>query len=122
MVREIYDLFVEVGRICYVDGKLVVIVDIVDHNRVLVTSPGAKRSVVSMSKLTLTKQVISIRRMSKAKAVEADATFAKSSLGKKLAKRAVRAGMTDFDRFKLMVAKQTKNKAVAKELKALKKK
>merc|ERR1712226_1712657 len=116
-VREIYDLFVEVGRICYVDGKLVV------------TSPGAKRSVVSMSKLTLTKQVISIRRMSKAKAAEAawtagevDATFAKSSLGKKLAKRAVRAGMTDFDRFKLMVAKQTKNKAVAKELKALKKK
>merc|ERR1712184_8718 len=71
IVREIYDLFVEVGRICYVDGKLVVIVDIVDHNRVLVTSPGAKRSVVSMSKLTLTKQVISIRRMSKAKAVEA---------------------------------------------------
>merc|ERR1712078_737911 len=102
MVREVYDLFVEVGRICYVGGsaKVVTIVDIIDHKRVLVARPGEKRSPARIADLPLTRQVVNLRRMARSKAVDAafaegdvDATFAKSSLGRKLSKRVVRAGM-----------------------------
>merc|ERR1712019_10173 len=131
MVREVYDLFVEVGRVVFVnDAKadyLATIVDIVDHNRVMVASPSKKRSVVRMSAIKLTPQVLSLRRMSKAKAIKAafdaadvEGTFAKSSLGRKLAKREARASLNDFGRFKVMVAKKNKNKIVAAELKKLK--
>merc|ERR1712003_583831 len=97
MVREIYDLFVEVGRVVFVnDAKadyLATIVDIVDHNRVMVASPSKKRSVVRLSAIKLTPQVL--------------------SLGRKLAKREARASLNDFGRFKVMVAKKNKNKIVA---------
>merc|ERR1712226_14446 len=130
MVREVFTLFVQVGRVVFVQkgeaGSVAVIVDIIDSKRVLV-SDGNARSVVKVSELTLTKQVLEIARLQKNKNVkkameEADVAgkFAKSSLGKKLAKRATRAKLNDFARFKIMVAKQQKNNVIAAELKALK--
>merc|ERR1712110_320745 len=72
MVREVYDLFVEVGRICYVgsSAKVVTIVDIIDHKRVLVARPGEKRSTARIADLTLTRQVVNLRRMARSKAVD----------------------------------------------------
>merc|ERR1712226_301817 len=130
MVRAIFTLFVEIGRVVRVNagdsGSLAVIVDVVDAKRVLV-SDGTTRKMVAVSSLTLTKQKLSINRLQKNKKVAAamkdadvEGIFAKSSLGQKLAKRQIRAGLSDFDRFKIMVAKQQKNKVVAAELKALK--
>ena len=56
------------------------------------------------------------------KEAKVDEKFAKSALGRKLQRKETRAAMTDFDRYKLMVAKKQKNSIVAKELTALKKK
>ena len=53
--------FVEPGRVCFVNfgedyGKLVVIVDILDSNRVLVDAPAKKfpRVIYPLKRLTLT--------------------------------------------------------------------
>ena len=48
-------------------------------------------------------------------------TFAATSWGKKLAKRAAKAEMNDFDRFKAMCAKTSRSKIVRKAVEQLQK-
>lgn len=120
MNSQVFSRFVEVGRVALVTygpdaGKYVVIVEIIDQSRALVDGPlsGVKRQSLAFKRVQLTQFKVEIPRgcSSKvvAKALE-KAEFAKqwaaSSYAKKLELRQKRAATTDFDRFKVMLAKK----------------
>jgi large subunit ribosomal protein L14e len=109
-------------------GKLYVISDVLDQNRVLVDSPEMTRKVESLRRLSLTDQKVEIPRLASKKVLRAKLTesgalakFQASSWGKKLAKQTAKASMNDFDRFKATMAKMMKARAVRKVVNQLKK-
>ncbi|TKR92629.1 hypothetical protein L596_007247 [Steinernema carpocapsae] len=126
----IYQRFVEIGRVVYVSkgndsGKLAVIVDVVDGRRALVDGPssGVLRSVRNFNDLYLTKFKVAIqhgmRSINVKKAfdeAEIASKFAESAWAKKLAAKATKSQMTDFDRYKLMRAKQARNRLIRIEM------
>lgn len=96
-------------------GKLATITDVIDHGRVLVDGPttGVKRQSVSFKRCTLTPIVLTIPRSIGSKALAKKVTdqdlvgkWNKTAWAKKIQKRTIRAGLSDFDRFKLMLAKK----------------
>merc|ERR1711918_94021 len=105
------------GRIIMVNngsdyGKILCIVDIVDHNRVLVDAPGETRCQISLKRVTITDLKIDVPRSPK-KSVLVNAfnnmnvisKFANSSWGKKIAQRKDKLSASDFDRFKSHVTR-----------------
>merc|ERR1712125_11701 len=119
--------FVEVGRvaiICYGPdaGKLCTIVNILDHNRVLVDGPmpitsvhrheiGVKRIMLTDLKVTIP---INASQKKLVKIWEEEDTLAKwesSSWAKKLRARKLRAATTDFERFQVMLARKERSAA-----------
>ena len=114
----VYTKHVEVGRVAYItfgpdDGKLAVIVDILNTARVLVEGSQVRRQELSLKRVQLTEWVIDIKRgvgrVALKKAITdfgLDKKWNESSWGKKLQRRQRRAHLTDFDRFKVMVLKQ----------------
>ncbi|GMR53643.1 hypothetical protein PMAYCL1PPCAC_23838, partial [Pristionchus mayeri] len=131
----VYKRMVEIGRVVYIakgdnEGKLATIVNIVDGNKVLLDGPasGVLRSVRNLKDLQLTKFKVPIRLQQRTKNVEKAWTEAEiskkwegSTWAKKLAARKLRSTLSDFDRFKLMRAKQARNRLVKVELAKLKK-
>jgi len=129
-----YTRFVEIGRVAYVAygpdaGKLVAIVDVIDQNRALVDGPcsGVSRQSMNFKQLHLTKFVLvyphSARTALVKKAWEkADINkqWKESTWAKKLAANELRKQLTDFERFKLMKAKQARNRLVMIEFGKLK--
>merc|ERR1711976_1108384 len=118
-----FNRFVEIGRVAFVpdEGKLVAIVDIIDGSRALVDGPcsGVARKAIPFKKLHLTKYVINIPHSARTGVVKKrweeakiNGQWEESTWAKKLASREKRASLTDFDRFKLMKAKQTRNRLV----------
>ena len=124
--------YVEVGRIVLINfgplaGKLATVVDIVDQNKCLIDGPvditEVDRQVISYSRIELTDLVVKISKNARAEEIteawkEADiqATWDASRLAKKLEKKKRRQNLTDFDRFKVMVAKKQKSAIIAKKL------
>ena len=117
--------FVEAGRVCYVNygedyGKMVVIVDIVDTNRVLVD--GMKdfpRVIYPLIRLNLTKLRIPLLRgartgtLTKAAAkFGLDAKWAENKQNQKMKRYSTRNGLNDLERFKVMVARKQKSYAL----------
>ncbi|KAG7964864.1 hypothetical protein I3843_09G192600 [Carya illinoinensis] len=107
-----------IGRVALVNygedyGKLVVIVDVIDQNRALVDAPDMERSQMNFKRLSLTNLKIDIKRVPKKKEL-LDAM--EKADGKKK-----RASLTDFDSFKLMLAKIKRAGLVRQELAKLKK-
>merc|ERR1711944_5309 len=129
-INMVYKRFVEIGRVAYIafgpdEGKLAVIVDVVDQNRALIDGPcsGVARKQISFKMLHLTDYVIKIGPSSRAGIVkkawekaEITQKWEASSWAKKIANRKMRASITDFDRFKLMKAKQARNRIVNREM------
>mmetsp|Transcript_97953 Transcript_97953/g.219219 ORF Transcript_97953/g.219219 Transcript_97953/m.219219 type:complete len:136 (+) Transcript_97953:68-475(+) len=129
--------FVEPGRLALITygpcaGKMCTIVDIVDQKRVVVDGPasvtGVSRHMMPVKRLSLTDIKAAIPRAAREKtlktALEKDGImdkWAATSWAKKLKAKETRTAMTDFDRFKLMVAKKNRSKAVKKTLKPKKK-
>merc|ERR1739838_1100600 len=121
-----YQRFVEIGRVAWVahgddKGKLVAIVDVIDQNRALVDGPcsGVSRKDMNFKALHLTPITIKIGHSARAGAVrkawekaEVSKKWAESTWAKKLASREKRAQLTDFERFKLMKAKQARNRII----------
>lgn len=110
-------------------NSLVVIVNVLDHNRVLAEGPtcNVPRQVLMLSRLSLTDLMVPIQLNARPKTLAVaytkagiDEAWAASAWGKKLAARAKRAQLTDFDRFKVMVARKTKSSAINKQVKAMK--
>merc|ERR1712210_154233 len=102
--------FVEIGRVAMVNygedyGKLVTIVDVIDQNRALCDMSGARMQ-INFKRLGLTDIVTDVAKgvsVADTKAAwdaaDVDATFAASSWGQKMAKRAAKLATTDFDRY-----------------------
>ncbi|KRZ90395.1 60S ribosomal protein L14 [Trichinella sp. T8] len=118
MLAGIFDVLVQIGRVIYIArgrerGKLAVIVNVVDGNRALVDGPGLKRQMINFKNMLLTKMTLKITHYDKTKAIIAawekaniNELWSKTKLAQSRRRRALRAKMSDFDRFKLMKAKQ----------------
>ncbi|KCV72495.1 hypothetical protein, variant [Fonticula alba] len=131
--KMVYTKFVEIGRIVLINygvdaGKIAAIVNVVDQNRALIDGPSIKRQVVNFKRITLTNIVAKVGINSSTPAViaafekaEVAKKWAETAAAKKAAKKATRANLSDFDRFKVMVAKKNVRAAVAKSFKAEKK-
>merc|ERR1719168_570635 len=129
--------FVEPGRLALItygpcSGKMCTIVDIVDQKRVVVDGPesvtGVRRHMMPVKRLSLTDFVAKIPRGAREKtlkaALEKDEIMSKWSAtawAKKLAAKETRAKMTDFERFKLMVARKKRAAEVKSVIKKTKK-
>jgi len=116
--------FVQPGRVALVNygpeaGQLVLIVDVLDANRVLVDGPGQARRQLNLKRLALTDLVVALeKRGAKAtackkawEAAKVSETFAASAWGKKLARRAARAALDDLGRHKALMARMARGKA-----------
>ncbi|RKP08759.1 60S ribosomal protein L14 [Thamnocephalis sphaerospora] len=127
---------VEVGRVVVLSygsdtGKLAVIVDIVDHNRVLVDGPttGVVRQAIGLKRVTLTPLVLkklprAVRTSTLRKVIEAQnlsEQWAKTAWAKKIAARETRKSLSDFDRFKVMRLKKQVRNVINVEVAKLKK-
>uniref|UniRef100_A0A7S4VF99 Large ribosomal subunit protein eL14 domain-containing protein n=1 Tax=Alexandrium monilatum TaxID=311494 RepID=A0A7S4VF99_9DINO len=133
MSASMFKRFVEPGRLALITygpcaGKMCTIIDIVDQQRVVVDGPasvtGVRRHMMPIKRLSLTDFKAGIGRGAREKALKkalADGEVMKkweaTSWAKKLKAREVRQNMTDFERFKLMVAKKNRSKAIKKVLK-----
>ena len=113
--------FVEPGRVCFVNfgedyGKLVVVVDMLDINRVLIDSVDKTmpRVIYPLRRLTLTKLLVkgvlrgcrtgTLRKLA-AKQSTAE-NFKKTPVALKMAQFKRRSELTDFERFKVMVLRK----------------
>jgi large subunit ribosomal protein L14e len=117
----VFKNFVQPGRVAYVNfgkdfGKVAVIVDIVDANRVLLDGPttGFPRTIYPLKRLALTSIKLPILKGARTGTVKAAAGNLKqkweaTSIAKKLAVRAKRANLTDFDRFKVMISRKNRS-------------
>ena len=125
--------FVEVGRVALINygedvGKLVTILDVVDSKRVLVDGPqsitGIHRQVISVKRLSLTDVKVdklprNATQKNIVKAWTEQGTLKKweaTAWAKKMQNKKLRAGMDDFARFKVMVAKKQKSKLVTAKI------
>merc|ERR1712147_384726 len=127
-----FSRFVEVGRIVLVNygpdaGKLASIIDIVDGNKCMIDGPvpktGVARQVIPFKRLALTDIVIKVPKSARQKTLvkawdeeKVEETWAATSWAKKLARKKVRASLTDFQRFQLMVARKQKAALVKAQL------
>ena len=134
-----YKLFVEIGRVVLIEsgpqaGKIAVIINVIDQNRVLIEGPtsGVKRQAYRLKQLRLTKYKVDglkwhsrqgfvIKALKEAKIEE---QWAEDPMCKQLKKVETRKAMGDFDRYKLCVAKAKRNailnEMVEKKVAALK--
>jgi large subunit ribosomal protein L14e len=131
-----FERFVEVGRVVLINfgsdkGKLATIIDVVDGNKCLIDGPeeltGVARQIISYKRLALTDLKVTIGQSARAKTLKAAWTKGEiqskwdgSSWAKKMAAKKVRAGLNDFSRFQVMVARKQKSAMVAKKVKELK--
>lgn len=131
----VFKRYVEVGRVVLINygpdaGKLATIIDIVDQNKCLIDGPenltGVSRQVISYGRIALTDLTVSISRNARQKTLTAAWALADiqgkwdaSSWAKKLASKRKRASLSDFGRFKVMVARKQKSTIIAKKLKEI---
>lgn len=130
-----FSRYVEVGRVVLITfgdeaGKLATVIDMVDQNKCLVEGPeeitGVARQVISYKRIALTDLTVKIQRNARAKTLKAawkeGDTMAKweaTSWAKKLDSKKKRSALSDFDRFKVMVARKQKSQIIAKKMKEL---
>jgi len=111
-------------------GKLATIIDIVDQNKCLIDGPadltGVSRQVISFARIALTDLKVKVSRNARAKTLNKAWTeegimekWETSSWAKKLASKKKRASLSDFDRFKVMVARKQKSSIISKKMKEL---
>jgi len=128
----VFKRHVEVGRIVLINygpekGKLATIIDIVDQNKCLIDGPieltGVARQVISYSRIALTDLTVKIQFNARQKTLvaawkEADtqAKWDNSSWAKKLQSKKTRLSLSDFSRFKVMIAKKQKAEIITKKM------
>ena len=131
-----YERFVQVGRVAYIafgpdQGKICCITNIIDQTRVLVDGPSShvRRQAVNIKSLHLTKYLLKLLPGARSSTVKKlwdahkiNEKWQESRWCKKLQAKELRSKMTDFDRYKLMHAKQAYNRILANEFNRLKKK
>jgi len=122
--------FVQIGRVCLInygayEGKLCVILDIIDQNRALISGPssGVPRQALNFKRMALTDFRVKINRGARnkivAKALETAGIkdkWEQTSESKKLVTRVKRANLNDFDRFKVMILKKKRKTVLSMKL------
>mmetsp|Transcript_19140 Transcript_19140/g.44594 ORF Transcript_19140/g.44594 Transcript_19140/m.44594 type:complete len:135 (-) Transcript_19140:60-464(-) len=126
----VFRRYVQIGRVVLInfgpeEGKLAVIVDVVDQNRVVISGPSddasknVPRQVMNVRRIALTDLVVKVSRGAREKKVKAEwaaadvsGKWAASSWGKKLAAQAAAKETNDLGRFKAMLAKKAASKKV----------
>lgn len=128
-----FSRFVEVGRVALINygpgmGSIVTIIDVIDSCRVLVDGPqsltGICRQVILVKRLSLTDIVVEglshgckVQKLEKAwKEQEIMNEWLATAWAQKIERKQTRASLTDFDRFKVMVAKKQRSKLVSAKL------
>nr|CAX77028.1 ribosomal protein L14 [Schistosoma japonicum] len=115
--------FVEAGRVVFIASgphakKVAIIVEIIDQRRVLIDGPcsGVPRQEINLNKLHLTKLKFKLPHGCGTNSVKRhwlkyDITkhWESTAWARKLHRKSLRAAMTDFDRFKVMVARKQRN-------------
>jgi large subunit ribosomal protein L14e len=126
----VFTRYMEVGRVVLINhgpdaGKLATVVDVVDQNKCLVDGPntGVARQVIPFKRIMLTDLTVKVQRNARQRSIikawEEGGTLAKweaTSWAKKLRSRSLRSGLTDFDRFKAMVARKQRSEILAKKV------
>ncbi|XP_055624617.1 60S ribosomal protein L14-like [Toxorhynchites rutilus septentrionalis] len=121
--------FVETGRVAKCasgkyKGRLVAIVNVIDQNRVLIDGPitGVPRQQYPVNHLHLTKYRVKFPYTAKTKvvrkALEAfnlKEKFSSTRWNERAVAKAKRCNLTDFDRFKLRLARAERNRIVGKQ-------
>lgn len=131
----VFTRFVEVGRVVLINygpetGKLATIIDIVDQNKCLIDGPvnitGVTRQMISFKRIALTDLKINVSRNARQKTLTKAWTEGKimdkweaTSWAKKLSSKKKRANLSDFGRFKVMVAKKERNTIIEGKMKEL---
>ena len=118
---------VETGRVCFINygedyGKMVVVVDMADENRVLVDGFGHfPRVLYPLKRLTLTRLRLNLLRGARtstvtkaAKAYDLTAKWEKTPAYQKLNRFRLRRATTDLDRFRIMINRKQRNYEVRK--------
>jgi len=134
-MRGLFHRYVQIGRVAVINygpdyGKLCTIVDIIDHNRVLVDGPvnvtGIPRQQYNLRRLAITglRMKISkgIRQKALTKALKDNKIlekWTKSSWGRKITARKNKDNLNDFQRFVVFLAKAKRNHLVTKKVKEL---
>jgi len=109
-----------------------VIIDVIDQQRVFIDGPsdrtGVARQEIKMAYLSLTDLKVAIPKSARLSTVrkafekaEIQKKWDATSWAKKLALKNKKATFTDFDRFKLMLARKKRANVVSEELRKLKK-
>lgn len=120
----------EVGRVVLInygpdEGKLATVIDVVDQNKCLIDGPntGVARQVISFKRIMLTDLKVKIQRNARQTTItkawtegDTQAKWDASSWAKRLSKKKVRSNLSDFDRFKAMVAKKQKSQIIAQKV------
>ncbi|CAJ1346709.1 unnamed protein product, partial [Effrenium voratum] len=128
---SMFKRFVEPGRLALITygpcaGKMCTIVDIVDQKRVVVDGPesltGVRRHMMPIKRLSLTDIRAPMGRGTREKFLkkalaEGDVLkkWSETNWAKKLKAQETRKNMSDFERFKVMCAKQKRSKEVKKD-------
>uniref|UniRef100_A0A1L8DS82 Large ribosomal subunit protein eL14 n=1 Tax=Nyssomyia neivai TaxID=330878 RepID=A0A1L8DS82_9DIPT len=129
-----FQRFVETGRVAKcshgpLKGKLVAIVDVIDPNRVLIDGPctGVKRQAYRLNNLHLTKFVLKFPFTSPTRvirkawlAADVNAKWGETTWAKKAKATEKRSNLTDYDRFKLRVAKRSRNRMLTVQFRKMK--
>ena len=109
----VFTRFVEIGRVVFInygpeEGKLAVIVDIIDINTALVVGPstGVEKQTIPFKRISLTEYVVPIKRNQSSanvgKVFDSEGIQAKweqTTFGKRQVARLRRAKLNDFERF-----------------------
>ena len=131
-----YTRFVQVGRVAYIaygpeKGKLCCITNVIDQTRVLVDGPSShvRRQALNIKSLHLTKYLLKLLPGARSATVkkawdanEVNKKWQESRWYKKLQSKHLRSQTTDFERFKILRAKQAYNRVLNQEYNRLKKK
>ena len=93
-------------------------------SQVLVDAPDIQRCVISLRRLAITSLVVDLEEKSPSKealaaalkSADVEGKWAASAWGKKIAKQQARKSLTDFDRYKVMVARVKRSALIKKAL------
>jgi large subunit ribosomal protein L14e len=116
-----------IGRVVYINygplaGKIAVVVDIINENRVIIDGPGlgVSRQTISVKRLTLTKFLLGDYKFGdsegelqkKINSFDLVKRYTSCGMGKKIAKQERRRALTDFERFKVLVLRRKLSRTV----------
>jgi large subunit ribosomal protein L14e len=97
-------------------GNLACVLEVIDLNRVLIQGPAVPRQPYTIRRASLTPFKIAMPRGARTKTFTkvwtesgVEAKFAETEVAKKLARAALRKNLTDFDRFKVMLAQKKRS-------------